>query len=743
MVTPLPKIPSVNQEVVMHGSLDPKTSLKPPLAARRPHVTTHHGVTLEDDYAWLRADNWQDVMRDPSLLDAEIRAYLEAENAYSDAELADTRLLQETLFAEMKARLKQDDSTVPTPDGAFDYYSTFVAGGQYPRLCRRPRAGGEGSPSGGGASSPNDSGAGSPSSGGDETVLLDGNAEAEGKPYWGLGPRAHSPDHKLLAYAVDDKGSELFTIRVRDMETGQDLPDTIPETRGDVEWASDGRTLFYIRVDANHRPLYIYRHRIGTPVSDDVLVYEEKDIGFYTGIGKTLSGRFILIDAHDHQTSEIYLIPADQPESPLQLIAARNHGHEYQVEHHGESLIITTNSGGAEDFRICEAPVSAPGMENWREILAHKPGRLILETVAFKNHLVRLEREDSLPRIVIRALADDAEHTIAFDEEAYSLGMSAGYEFDTTTLRFTYSSMTTPAETYDYDMAKRTRTLRKRQEVPSGHNPADYVTRRVLAPAADGETVPVSLLYRKDTPLDGSAPLFLYGYGSYGISIPASFSTSRLSLVDRGFIFAIAHIRGGMDKGYRWYTDGKLKKKLNTFTDFVAAGEYLVKAGFTQRGRIVANGGSAGGMLMGVAANMAPSLFLGLIADVPFVDVLNTMLDEDLPLTPPEWPEWGNPIESKEEFDIIRSYSPYDNVEAKSYPHIFAYGGLTDPRVTYWEPAKWIAKLRALNTSKNLVLLKTNMEAGHGGASGRFERLREVAIDYAFAIKITIPAATT
>jgi oligopeptidase B len=341
-----------------------------------------------------------------------------------------------------------------------------------------------------------------------------------------------------------------------------------------------------------------------------------------------------------------------------------------------------------------------------------------------------------LPRIIIRRLADGVEHAIAFDEEAYSLGMSAGYEFDTRTLRFTYSSMTTPAQVYDYDMEERTRVLRKTQEVPSGHDPADYVTRRLYAPATDGELVPVSMLYRKDTPLDGTAPVLLYGYGSYGIAIPASFSTTRLSLVDRGFIFAIAHVRGGKEKGYRWYTEGKREKKLNTFTDFIAAGEYLVQAGFTQRGRIVANGGSAGGMLMGVVANMAPDLFLGIIADVPFVDVLNTMLDETLPLTPPEWPEWGNPVASKEEFQTIRSYSPYDNVTARAYPHIFAFAGLTDPRVTYWEPAKWIARLRLRNTGDNIILLKTNMEAGHGGASGRFEQLKEIAMDYAFALKI-------
>jgi oligopeptidase B len=392
------------------------------------------------------------------------------------------------------------------------------------------------------------------------------------------------------------------------------------------------------------------------------------------------------------------------------------------------------------------APVDAPSKANWHEIIPHKPGRLILDVSVFNGFVTRLEREDSLPRIVITPITDAtdghalldvaAEHTIAFDEEAYALGLSAGYEFDTTGIRFTHSSMTTPAETYDYDMATRERTLRKRQEVPSGHNAADYVTRRLFAPAKDGELVPVTLLYKKTTPLDGSAPLLLYGYGAYGIAMPASFSTGRLSLVDRGFVFAIAHVRGGKDKGYRWYANGKMKAKRNTFTDFIAAGEFLVAQGYTKRGRIVAHGGSAGGMLMGAVANMAPDLFLAIIADVPFVDVLNTMLDEDLPLTPPEWPEWGNPLASKEDFDNIRSYSPYDNVEEKDYPHILALAGLTDPRVTYWEPAKWIAKLRPLNTSSNLVLLKTNMGAGHGGASGRFDGLKDTALNYAFALKV-------
>ncbi len=688
----------------------------PPRAAKRPVSATHHGVTLTDDYAWLRAPNWQEVMRDPTVLDAEIRAYLEAENAYTEAAMSDTRGLQGTLFQEMKARIKEDDSSVPSPDGPWEYYSTTITGGQYARICRRPRGGGS------------------------ETILLDGNTEAEGKAYWSMGAMAHSHDHRLLAYGVDDKGSELYTVRIRDLATGRDLGDAIPDTRGAVVWAQDNATIFYVRLDENHRPMAVYRHTVGTPSSADTLVYEEDDIGFYVGVGSSQSGKLIVIDVHDHQTNEAWLIDADHPAGAPRLVCARRTGHEYGVEHAvlpgGDRLIITTNSGMAEDFRICSAPIDAPAEANWQELVAHKPGRLILETGVLKGHMVRLEREDGLPRIVIHRFADGATHTIAFDEEAYGLGLSTGYEFDTMAIRFTYSSMTTPAQVFDYDVETRGRTLRKTQEIPSGHLIADYVTRRLFAPAKDGELVPVTLLYRKSTPLDGLAPLFLYGYGSYGISMPASFSTTRLSLVDRGFIFAIAHVRGGKDKGYRWYTGGKHKTKLNTFTDFIAAGEFLVAQGFTKRGRIVANGGSAGGMLMGACANMAPDLFLGIIADVPFVDVLNTMLDKDLPLTPPEWPEWGNPIESAEDFAIIKSYSPYDNVAAKAYPAIFAYGGLTDPRVTYWEPAKWVAKLREKKTDSNLLVLKTNMSAGHGGASGRFEALKEVAVDYAFALKV-------
>jgi oligopeptidase B len=664
-----------------------------------------------DDYAWLRAPNWQAVMRDPALLDPAIRAHLEAENAYTNAVMAETEALQHRLFAEMKGRIKEDDASVPAPDGAFSYYTRFVTNGQHPLFCRKPLSGGE------------------------EQLLLDGNVLARDHAYFRIGNVAHSSDHRLIAYAVDTKGSEFFTVKVIEADSGTLLDARIVDNNGAFEWAADSRTLLYIWLDEEHRPRRVLRHDVGSE-STDAMLYEQADPGFFLGLSATQSRRFLLLSVHDHETAEVSLIDAKTPSEPPRLVSPREPEHDYSVEHHGDRLIILTNSDGAEDYRIVEAPVENPGREHWREIEPHRRGRLILDVVAFKHDLVRLEREDGLPRIVARRFADGTEHAIAFAEEAYALGMSPGYEYDTSTLRFTYSSMTTPAQVFDYDLDTRERKLRKTQEIPSGHDPANYVTRRVMAPARDGETVPVSLLHRKEAPLDGSAPLLLYGYGAYGMTIPAGFSTNALSLVDRGFVYALAHVRGGKDKGYRWYKDGKREKKLNSFSDFIAAGEYLAEQGFTAPGRIVAQGGSAGGMIMGAVANMAPALFLGIIAEVPFVDVLNTMLDASLPLTPPEWPEWGNPIASEAAYRTILAYSPYENVRALDYPHILALAGLADPRVTYWEPAKWVAKLRAQKTDANLLLLRTNMDAGHAGASGRFERLKEVALAYAFALLI-------
>ena len=684
-----------------------------PRANKHPHVSSHHGFELHDDYAWLRAENWQEVMHKPEALPAEIRTYLEAENAYTSKEMANTEALQASLFEEMKGRIKEDDSSVPLADGPYAYSSRFIQGGQYPLIVRTPREGGV------------------------ETILLDGNKEAEGEAFFRLAATSHSPDHDKLAWSVDTKGSEFFTIRVRDLHTGEEMSDHLERTTGGVTWSADSSHIYYTWLDDNHRPCKVFRHKLGTEQSEDALIYEETDAGFFVGVGKTQSGNYIVIDCHDHETSEVYLLDAHDNAAKARLIAARETGIEYSVDEGMGVLYILTNADDAEDFKLVTAAPTQCGRAHWQDLVPHEAGRLILSHSIFKKHLVWMERSEGLPRIQIRNITNGAQHAIAFEEEAYSLGFGGSFEFDTETVRFSYSSMTTPTRVFDYNMSSRSRTLRKEQEVPSGHNPEDYVTRRLMAPAHDGELVPVTLLYRKDTPLDGSAPCLLYGYGSYGISMPASFATTPLSLVDRGFIYAIAHIRGGKDKGFAWYRNGKRQQKTNTFKDFISAGEFLVAEGFTSRGKIVAEGGSAGGMLMGAVANMAPSLFSGILAIVPFVDVLNTMLDDTLPLTPPEWPEWGNPIASAEDYQLLLSYSPYDQVSAQNYPAILAVGGLTDPRVTYWEPAKWVAKLRETRTNDNLLLLKINMESGHGGASGRFDRLKETALEYAFAIKIS------
>ena len=702
------------------------SSILPPIAEKRPSKRVVHGITLHDDYAWLRADNWQEVLRDGSTLPADIKAHLEQENRYADAQLAGGEDLRTALFEELKGRIKADDSSVPSPDGPFDYYSRFRQGGQHRLFCRRPRNGGE------------------------ETILLDGDALAKDKSFFAFGGFAPSPDHGLIAWSCDENGSEFHTIRLLDTSKGVMLADNTPDAEGEAVWLADGSGFYYVRLDENHRASSVWLHRLGTPADEDRLIYEEADAGMFVGLSQTQSRRLATIDIHDHETSEVRIIHLDDADSTVHLIAARQEGVQYEIEHRPlpggkDQLLILTNLDDAEDFRVMTAPLAAAAQEtsaqeisaqaSWRDLIPHKPGRYILDIVLLADWLVRLEREDGLPRIVIRALSNGEEHAIAFAEEAYSLALDGGMEFTTDRIRFVYSSMTTPAETYDYDMRSRERVLRKRQEVPSGHDPALYVTRRVFAPTADGESVPISLLYRKTTALDGSAPLLLYGYGAYGLSMPAQFSTNALSLVDRGFVYAIAHIRGGTEKGWRWYREGKLARKPNTFQDFVAAGSYLAERGFTARKRIVAHGGSAGGMLMGAIANLAPDLFGAIVAEVPFVDVLTTMLDDSLPLTPPEWPEWGNPIDDEAAFRTILSYSPVDNVAARPYPPILALAGLTDPRVTYWEPAKWVARLREKNPHGNPVIFKVNMDSGHGGASGRFERLKEVALVQAFALQ--------
>ena len=687
-----------------------ESSLPAPVAPRRPHSFTTHGITLVDDYAWLKDANWQEVLRDPSVVDPDIRKYLEAENDYTESLLGHTGALQKKLVAEMRGRIKEDDSSVPSPDGAYAYMRKFREGGQHELFGRMPRNGGE------------------------AEIILDGDQLAAEHEYFKFGGTRHSPDHRLQAWSADVKGSEYFAIRVRDWATRADLGDLVEETDGAVVWSTDCRSFFYVKLDDNHRPMQVWRHQLGTPQADDVLIYEEPDSGWFTHLHESSSGRFCVIAGGDHETAEQRLIDLADPAAPPRLVAARETGVQYAVADRGDELYILTNADGAIDFKIATAPLNSPGRENWRDLIPHRAGVYVMDIELYAGHLVRLERANALPGIIIRDLANGEEHAIAFDETAYSLDTMGGYEFDTINLRFAYSSMTTPSEVYDYDMASRARTLRKRQEIPSGHDPADYVTTRIMATSHDGAKVPVSILHRKDFVRDGTAPLLLYGYGSYGMAMPASFSANRLSLVDRGFVYAIAHIRGGTDKGWGWYLDGKRDKKTNSFDDFAASARALIAAEYTGTKRIVGHGGSAGGMLMGAVANRAGELFAGIVAEVPFVDVLNTMLDASLPLTPPEWPEWGNPIESEKDFRTILSYSPYENVAAKDYPAILAMAGLTDPRVTYWEPAKWIARLRATMRGGGPVLLRTNMGAGHGGASGRFNRLDEVAIAYAFAL---------
>lgn len=687
------------------------STLPPPVTAKRQQEKTVHGIRLFDDYAWLKSANWQEVLRDPAALPTDIRAVIEAENVYAEQMLAKDSALREQLVKEMRGRIQEDESQVPGKDGPWLYYIRYAEGGQQPIFCRKADPDGL------------------------EEILLNGDSEAQGKAFFDIGTVSHSPDHRKIAWSSDDTGSEYYSIRIRELASGADQAIMVADTDGSIVWLAASQGFYYVHVDANHRTSQVFRHVLGTDPQTDQLVFEEPDPRWFVHIRRSQSRAYAIITVSDHDASESYLLALDSLDAKPRLVEPRAPGFLYNLEHRGDRLYIRTNADGAEDFKIVSVSLTAPAKAFWVDEVPHQLGRMIIACAIFEDYLVRLERDAGLPKIVIRQFSTGEEHIIAFAEEAYQLGLEERLEFAGTNLRFSYSSMTTPREIYDYDLATRERSLRKRQSIPSGHDPSLYTTKRLFAPAKDGESVPISLLYRKDLVLDGSAPLLLYGYGAYGSAIPASFSTNRLSLVDRGFIYAIAHIRGGTDKGWHWYKQGKLANKPNTFSDFLAAATYLIGQNLTKPGRIIAQGGSAGGMLMGAVANLAPELFAGIIADVPFVDVLNTMLDDELPLTPPEWLEWGNPIAEEAAFHAIKAYSPYDNVGPKIYPPILALGGLTDPRVTYWEPLKWVAKLRANTVGGGPILLKTNMGAGHGGASGRFDRLQEVAFEYAFALR--------
>lgn len=687
-------------------------TISPPIAPSRNHVHTAHGVRRDDPWHWLRDENWREVMRDPSVLDTDIRTYLEAENTWTETQLADVDGLRETLFAELKGRIKPDDSSPPVNDGPFAYHVRYEATGEHPLYCRRPREGGT------------------------EEILLDGDAMAKDHAFYRLGGVRQSFDHKRIAWAEDVKGSELYRIQVRDLDSGALIDGPVEGTSGSAVWAADGAHYFYARLNDDLRPDRVFCHRVGDDPANDRLVFHEEDPGYFLSVGESDSRNLILLHSHASETSEVRFLRADQPEAAPVLIAPRQEGHDYDVADQGDRFVIRTNRDGAVDFKLMEAPISAPDEAHWTELVPAREGVLVRGVQTFSEWLVRLETVNALPRIVITHAASRDEHEIAFDEEAYGLGLSGGQEYGSPRLRFSYSSPTTPERTFEYDMEARTRDLLKEQEIPSGHDPDAYVVRRIQARSHDGIDIPMTVLHRADARLDGSEPVLLYGYGSYGISMPASFSPHRLSLVNRGFIYAIAHIRGGMEKGYQWYLDGKLEKKANTFHDFVSAGEELVRRNWASAGNIAIHGGSAGGMLVGAAANMRPDLWMAVVGEVPFVDCLTTILDDSLPLTPPEWTEWGNPIQSKKIHDLMVSYSPYDNIEAKPYPAMLITGGLTDPRVTYWEPAKWAAKLRAMKTDDNLLLLKINMDAGHAGSAGRFDKLKEVALNYAFLLKV-------
>ncbi|MEZ0497443.1 S9 family peptidase [Sphingomonas sp. IW22] len=672
---------------------------QPPVAAQRPHSFTAHGYTIEDPYAWLRDAGY------PSVTDKDVLAYLEAENSYHDAVMAPLKPLSDRLFKEMRGRIKEDEATVPQKDGDWLYWSDFEEGGEYRRWWRKSVGGGA------------------------DELILDEPALAEGNEYFRLGALSISRDGRLMAYAIDVDGSERFEARVKDLSTGEHLPDVIPGTLGALVWTADGGAFLYTPANEHWRTDRVMLHRLGA--SEDVELFREADEGFRVGVSETQSQRFIVIASGDHVTSEVYLLPADNVTAPLLCVSPRQVGREYDVDEHDGTLFIHTNDIDP-NFRLVTATLDNPG--EWVERIAPSRQFYMTSVDCFRDFFVVEGREDGLDQIELHRYDGGAPTRIPFPEASYVAGLGDNPEYAVQTLRLGYESMVTPGTVYDYHVGTGTLEVLKVQEIPSGYDPAKYATERVKITARDGTEVPCSIVYPAGFPRDGSGKLYLYAYGAYGYAVPPGFSTSRMSFLDRGVAFAIAHIRGGDDLGQQWYLDGKLTKRTNSFTDFVDVAKGLIERGFTSTGNIAIAGRSAGGELMGAVVNSDPELWRVAVVDVPFVDVLNTMMDATLPLTPGEWPEWGNPIEDKAAFELIRSYSPYDNVKAQDYPAMWIGGGLNDPRVTYWEPAKFAAKLRAMKTDDNVLVLKTQMGAGHGGKSGRWESLKEAAEENAFVL---------
>jgi oligopeptidase B len=671
-------------------------TLQPPVAKIVPTPSTTLGDTRVDNYAWLRDRNNPETIQ-----------YLEAENAFTKEAMKHTDELQTKLYSEILGRIQQTDLSVPTKRDDYFYYTRTEEGKQYAIYCRKHG-----------------------SLDAKEEVLLDGNKMAEGKKYFRVGNFAASPNHKLLAYSVDFEGDEAYTIHVKDLKTGKLLADAIPNTYYSLEWANDNATFFYTVLDAAKRPFKVYRHTLG--VKKNTLVCHETVERFTVELEKTRSNAYILINVGSSLTSEVRYIKADHPKGRFATLLPRIQETEYDATHHGDSWFIRTNDG-AKTFRLIEAPVKDPSRANWKEVMPARAESTIESVTAFQDELVTEERDRGLIKIRIQKFSTGDTHYIDFAEPVYTASLGANAEYDTKTLRFNYSSLVTPDSVFDYNMETRARELKKQQPVLGGYDPEKYQSERVYATAPDGVKIPISLVYKKGLVQNGRTPMLLYGYGSYGISMDPTFSSARLSLLDRGFIYAIAHIRGGADLGKPWHEDGRILKKKNSFTDFITSAEFLIAEKYTSSDRLAIMGGSAGGLLMGAVTNMRPDLFAVVVAKVPFVDALNTMLDASLPLTVGEYEEWGNPNE-KQYYDYIKSYAPYENVGAKEYPTMLITAGLNDPRVSYWEPAKWTAKLRATKKDHHLLLLKTNMGSGHFGSSGRYEYIKETAFDYAFIL---------
>lgn len=685
------------------------STARAPVAKKIAHVTEIHGEKLNDDYFWIREKE-----------NPEVIALLNAENLYTEEKLSDVKQLREDLFTEMKARIKEDDAEVPYRKGDYFYYVRMEAGKQYPFYCRKFKT-----------------------LGAQEEILLDGNQLAIGKKFFSLGVFEISPKQDWLAYSVDFDGSERHSVYFKNLATQALSPEVIHGAAHSLEWANDNRTVYYTMLDAQDRPDSLYRHYVVTHPTGDRLLYKEADAQLFVYCSKSKNDRYIFLELHGKVTSEIYYLDADRPTEAFQVIEPRRRGVLYSVEQHYSRFLILTNDRN-QNFRLVEAPVAKPRASEWKELRVGSPTLFLEDLEVFKSHYVLSERENGLTQIRVVEFAGQNEHLIEFPEPSYSVNTHSNPEFSTEVLRFSYTSLVTPNTVYDYDMRSKVREVKKTQEIPSGYKKENYRSERIFAVSKDGTRVPISIVYKipgnpsgsvEAQIRDGTHPLYLYGYGSYGISMNPSFGTTRLSLLDRGYVYAIAHIRGGSEMGRQWYEDGKFLKKQNTFSDFIASAEHLIKEGFTKKGEIVISGGSAGGMLVGQAVNERPELFKAMVAKVPFVDVINTMLDETLPLTVTEFEEWGNPKDPVY-YHYMKSYSPYDNVKAQAYPHMLVTSGLNDPRVTYWEPAKWVAKLREQKTDENLLLQHINMDAGHGGASGRYEVLKEIALEFAFILKV-------